>query len=74
MEAPVLDDDLWTREDVSDLDCACRLLASASCCIGVHDDLAQEMVLDVLKLLRRIGGRSALDLQPLGAELAGKPH
>ncbi len=57
---------LWTQENVSDFDCACRLLMSASCCIGLKDEVAQELVRDVLKLLFRISGRSAPE--ELGAE------
>ena len=57
------DDALWTTEDVDDFDSACRLLASASCCIGVQDELAQEILEDVLKLLRRISGRGSIAVQ-----------
>lgn len=51
---------LWTLEDVDDLDCACTLLASASRCIGVQDELAREILDDVVKLLSQISGRSSV--------------
>jgi hypothetical protein len=54
---------LWTIDDIDDFDGACRLLESASCCIGVHDQLAQAIVEDVLKLLQRISGRSSVGVQ-----------
>ena len=53
---------IWTREDVADLDCACKLLMSASCSIGLRDDVAQELVRDVLRLLNGIA-RSLPDLE-----------
>lgn len=54
---------LWTLDDIDDFDSACRLLESASYCIGVHDQLAQVMVGDVLELLRRISGRGPVGVQ-----------
>jgi hypothetical protein len=62
---------IWSREDVEDFDCACKLLMSASCCIGVRDQVAQELVGDVLNLLRGIVCRSAPDLEPTTASRAG---
>ena len=58
-----MSDALWTTEDVDDFDSACRLLATANCCIGVEDELAQAILDDVLKLLRRISGRGAIAVQ-----------
>jgi hypothetical protein len=59
---------LWTKEDLSDFDCACTLLASASSVIGVYDELAQEMVHDALQLLRRI-----TDNGPVAVHFASAP-
>ena len=59
----MLEFSIWTQEDVADLDCACKLLMSASCSIGLRDDVAQELVRDVLGLLNGIVGRSLPDLE-----------
>ena len=68
------DGGLWSLEDIDDFSYACRLVASASCCIGVQDELAQEMLDDVLKLLRRISGRSAIAVQYMTDPPSGMLH
>ena len=54
---------ILTQQDVGDFDCACRLLMSASWYIGLRDEVAQELVCDVLRLLDGIAGRSLPDLE-----------
>ena len=65
---------LWTLDDVDDFDCACRLLETASHCIGVHNKLAQVMVGDVLELLKRISGRSSVEIEFVADMPKGMVH
>jgi len=54
---------IWTQQDLGDFDSACNLLMSASCCIGLRDEVAQELVGDVLRLLNDIASRSRPGLE-----------
>jgi hypothetical protein len=51
---------LWTRDDVTDIDCACELLVTASRRIGPYDPLAQDMVENALQLIRSMTGNGPL--------------
>ena len=65
-EQPIL-----AEADAADFESACRLLMSASCCIGLRDDVAQELVHDVLKLLHRVARRNPPDLDLTAAPVGG---
>ena len=64
MEFVVIDLSDETSPDVSDLQFACRLLTSAGCCIGLRNDVAQELVHDVLEVLQGIAIRHSPERGP----------
>jgi hypothetical protein len=51
---------LWTRDDITDIDCACELLVAASRRIGPYDPMAQDMVENALQLIRDMTGNGPL--------------
>ncbi len=66
--------DVMEREQLKALDFAIDLLGSASSCIGTHDNVAREMISEVILMLEQITGRTALDVRLVIEPLSKSTH